>query len=143
MKATTTTRFNQCGQFVAALARRGIRVRADGDRVVVWAAKGVITPAIRKTLKQRRDDLLDFVQGGPAYRAAEIRDRLAEQFAGHADLERILARFDTRRLVSLPAQFEHISEDDGAWQAAWEMGVIFGPSLSPLPSRPSNVGAPL
>jgi thioesterase domain-containing protein len=56
--------------FLAELRSRDIQVRAEGDRLQLDAPAGALTPELREQLRQRKDEILEFL------RAAE---RLARQ----------------------------------------------------------------
>jgi thioesterase domain-containing protein len=48
--------------FLAELRRRDIRVRAEGDRLQLDAPAGALTPELREQLRQRKDEILEFLR---------------------------------------------------------------------------------
>src|SRR5581483_6160027 len=51
-------------EFLAELARQGITVRAEGEHIHYHAAKGALTPALRKELGTRKTEILAFLRRG-------------------------------------------------------------------------------
>src|SRR5688500_2882316 len=48
--------------FLAELRSRDIRIRAEGDRLQLDAPTGALTPELREELRQRKDEILAFLQ---------------------------------------------------------------------------------
>ena len=53
-------------EFLADLARQGIKVRAEGEHIHYYAAKGALTPSLRKELSVRKTEILAFLRGDDA-----------------------------------------------------------------------------
>jgi thioesterase domain-containing protein len=52
--------------FLADLRRRGIQLRADGDRLHCNAPTGVLTPQLRSQIQQRKSEILEFLRTAKA-----------------------------------------------------------------------------
>jgi len=72
----------------------------------------------------------------------ELRSALADDFAGHPDRDRILEQFDIRRQSSLPCQYPRITDDEAAWQAAWEIRVQYGAWPGPRSDEAARSASP-
>ncbi len=51
-------------EFLADLARQGITLRAEGEQIHYYAAKGALTPALRKELSACKAEILTFLRSG-------------------------------------------------------------------------------
>ena len=63
-----------------------------------------------------------------------VRAQLDLDLADHPDRLQLLEQFDRRSSSSLPSQYPAMATDDAAWQAAWEIRVIYGvavPTMAP------------
>src|SRR5215510_14367522 len=64
-------------EFLDQLGELGIRIRAEGERIRLNAPKGVLTPALRKELTQRKEEILIILRDNDVQRTLK-RTRLAQ-----------------------------------------------------------------
>lgn len=67
MKTTQNTRTSDV---IAELARQGVQVWIDGERLRIRAPKGALTPALRAHLVERRTELMEWLRPGKSFPAA-------------------------------------------------------------------------
>ncbi len=119
------------------LLRLGISARMDGDQMRLSGPKGVLSEGVQEAVKQHRAEIVALLKQpdmlakpGASDAGDDIRQQLADDLADRDDVDELMAQFDRRRLVSLPAQYGHpscrFSDEDGAAMAAWEIRVSCG-----------------
>ncbi len=119
-----------------------LAVTPDG-RLVVHGPRAALRPDLRDAIVAHKEDLLDHLarhdlvprQGDLDCHA--IRSALVAEFASHPKRDEILRQYTDRAERSLVAQYgDRLGPGERAWQAAWEIRIIYGvpvPTMAPRP----------
>ena len=114
-------------------------------RLVVRGPRAALQPDLRSAIVAHKEELLDHLarhdlvprQGEFDFDA--IRSTLVAEFANHPNRDEILRQFTARAERSLVAQYgDRLDPGERAWQAAWEIRIVYGVPLSTMAPRPGS-----
>ncbi len=119
-----------------------LAVTPDG-RLVVRGPRAALQPALRDEIVAHKEELLDhlahhdLVPRQGEFDSHAILSALKADFANHPEREEILRQYIARAERSLVAQYgDRLGPGERAWQAAWEIRIIYGvpvPTTAPRP----------
>ncbi len=118
------------------LLRLGISARMDGDQMRLSGPKSVLSEGVQEAVKQHRAEIVALLKQpdmlakpGSSDAGDDIRQQLADDLGDRDDVDKLMAQFDRRRLVSLPAQYPRLSarlsDQDAAAMAATEIRITY------------------
>lgn len=114
-------------------------------RLVVRGPRAALRPDLRDAIVAHKEDLLDYLarhdllpyQG--EFDCHAIRSALVAEFASHPKRDEILRRYTARAERSLVAQYgDRLSPGERAWQAAWEIQIMYGVPVPTMAPRPGS-----
>ncbi len=116
------------------LEAAGIELAVTGDgRLVVRGRLAALPADMRAAIVAHKEELLDHLARHDLLPAAGVFDEdgiraaLVADFASHPKRDEILRRYTARAERSLVAQYgDRLSPGERAWQAAWEVRIIYG-----------------
>ena len=114
-------------------------------RVVVRGPRAALRGDLRAAIAAHKEDLLghlarhDLPPGQGVFDSDAIRSALAAEFANHSKRDEILRQYSARAERSLVAQYgDRLGPGERAWQAAWEIRIIYGMPVPTLARRPGS-----
>ncbi len=114
-------------------------------RLVVRGQRAALRGDLRAAIAAHKEDLLDhlarhdLLPWQSEFDRHAIRSALVAEFDSHPKRDEILRQYTARAERSLVAQYgDRLSPGERAWQAAWEIRIIYGVPVPTMPPRPGS-----
>ncbi len=114
-------------------------------RLVVRGQRSALRGDLRTAISTHREDLLDHLArhdlppGQGVFDRRAIRSALVTDVASHPERDEILRQYTARAERSLLAQYgDRLGPGERAWQAAWEIRIVYGVSAATTAPRPGS-----